>query len=340
LTITGEIYNRVTTDLLQKDVKLPSSTRFTEMSFYNSGKMENKGWELIVNVDAVRSKDFGLTFSHLNISRNRNTVLELPDNMEFERYDFDNENYAHKIVEGNPLGSFYGYRYQGVYQNLEETYARDLNGEVIRDLDGEAVFTRNGDRRVFAGDAKYQDIDGNGVINQYDIVYLGNAMPLFTAGGGVDIHYKRLRLSTFFHRRLGQKVVNKVLVGTESMRGISHQSTAVVGRWRTAGDASMIRSSLYGEVYSSLGSDRFVEDASFVPLKMVSLRYSLPKSLIERFGVTRFDVFATLQDVYTWTKYSGQDPEVSLSSDVYMLSQDNANTPRPRRFALGVNVNF
>lgn len=102
----------------------------------------------------------------------------------------------------------------------------------------------------------------------------------------------------------------------------------------------MIPRALYGEGYNYLGSDRFVEDASFLRLKMISLRYSLPKPLIERFGLTRFDVFATLQDVYTWTKYSGQDPEVSLSSDVYMLSQDNANTPRPKRFALGINVNF
>lgn len=340
LMITGEIYNRLTTDLLQKKVKLPSSTGFSEISFYNSGKMENKGWELIFNVEAVRTEDFGLSFSHLNISRNRNTVLELPDNMEFERYDFDNQNYAHKIVEGNPLGSFYGYRYQGVYQNTEETYARDIEGEVIRDLDGETVFMRNGDRRVFPGDAKYEDIDGNGVINQYDIVYLGNAMPLFMAGGGIDVRYKGFRLSTFFHGRFGQKVVNKVRMSTENMYGKGNQSTAVLGRWRNEGDDSVIPRALYSEGYNYLGSDRFVEDASFVRLKMVSLRYSLPKNLTERFGLTRFDVFATVQDVYTWTKYSGQDPEVSLSGDIYALSQDNANTPRPRRFALGINVNF
>lgn len=340
LTITGELYKRVTTDLLQKDIKLPSSTGFSEMSFYNSGKMENKGWELIMNVEAIRNKDFSLTFSHLNISKNKNTVLELPDNLEFERYDFDNKNYAHRIIEGNPLGSFYGYRYLGVYQNNDDTYARDLNGNVIKDLEGEAIFMRNGDKRVFAGDAKYQDFDGNGVIDQYDIVYLGNAMPLFTAGGGIDVQYKSFRLSTFFHGRFGQKVVNNVRMTTESMFGEANQSTAVLGRWRNEGDATSIPRALYSEGYNFLGSDRYVEDASFVRLKMISLRYSLPKPLIERFGLTRFDVFATLQDVYTWTNYSGQDPEVSLSNNIYMLSQDNANTPRPRRFALGINVNF
>ncbi|PRD54221.1 SusC/RagA family TonB-linked outer membrane protein [Sphingobacterium gobiense] len=340
LMITAEWYDRVTTDLLQKDVKLPSSTGFSEISFYNSGKMQNKGWELIFNVEAIRSKDFGLSFSHVNISRNKNTVLDLPDNLEFERYNFENGNYAHKIVEGNPLGSFYGYRYLGLYQNEEETLARDLNGNLIRNINGETVYMHNGNRRVFAGDARYEDVDGNGVIDQYDIVYLGNAMPLFTAGGGIDIRYKGFRLSTFFHGRFGQKVVNSVRMDTENMRGTSNQSTAVLGRWRNEGDATMIPRALYGEGFNYLGSDRFVEDASFVRLKMISLRYALPKPFIERFGLTRFDVFATLQDVYTWTNYSGQDPEVALSSNVYMLSQDNANTPRPRRFALGINVNF
>src|SRR3546814_1546536 len=99
--ITAEWYKRVTNDLLQKDIKLPSSTGFAEMKFYNSGRMENKGWELILNVDAVRPEDFNLAFN-LNLSRNRNEVLELPDNLQFEAYDFGNGDYAHRIVEGNP----------------------------------------------------------------------------------------------------------------------------------------------------------------------------------------------------------------------------------------------
>ncbi len=339
LQVTAELYNRVTTDLLQKDIELPSSTGFTKMKFYNSGKLANKGWELIFNMQAVRSKDFDLSFN-LNFSKNRNEVLELPDNLQFEQYNFGNGNYAHKIIEGNPVGSFYGYRYLGVYQNTAETFAKDLNGNIIYDLEGEAVVMSNGNRKVYAGDAKYQDIDGNGVINQYDIVYLGNAMPLFTSGGGFNVRYKAFTLTTFLHGRFGQKVVNNVRINTENMFGPSNQSTAVLGRWRNEGDDTNIPRALYGEGYNFLGSDRFVEDASFVRLKMISLKYSLPKKFIERFGINRFDVFTTVQDVFTWTNYSGQDPEVSLGSNIYMLSVDNANTPRPRRFALGVNVNF
>jgi hypothetical protein len=124
------------------------------------------------------------------------------------------------------------------------------------------------------------------------------------------------------------------------MYGNSNQSTAVLRRWRHEGDQTDIPRALYGQGYNYLGSDRFVEDASFVRLKQVSLRYSLPQSFIQRIGVTKFDVFGTIQDLYTWTNYSGQDPEVSLSSNIYMLSRDNANTPRPRTFAFGILANF
>jgi hypothetical protein len=124
------------------------------------------------------------------------------------------------------------------------------------------------------------------------------------------------------------------------MRGTDNQSTAVLSRWRHEGDQTDIPRALYNEGYNTLGSDRFVEDASFVRLKQLSLRYSLPKPFINRFNISRFDVFCTMQDLFTWTNYSGQDPEVSLSSNVYMLSEDKASTPRPRRFAFGILANF
>ncbi|GGH06108.1 SusC/RagA family TonB-linked outer membrane protein [Sphingobacterium alkalisoli] len=339
LHIMAEWYSRLTSDLLQKDVKLPSSTGFATMKFYNSGEMVNKGWELVFRGDLIRAKDFTLSAT-LNFSRNQNEVLELPENLQFENYNFENGKYAHKIIAGNPLGSFYGYKYLGVYQNEEETLARDLDNNTIYDLMGEPIYTQNGNRKVYPGDAKYQDMDGNGVIDQYDIVYLGNAMPLFTSGGGIDVRYKAFTLNTFLHARLGQKVVNSVRISNESMRGTNNQSAAVLRRWRHEGDDTEIPRALYNEGYNTLGSDRFVEDASFVRLKMVSVRYSLPKSIISRFNISRFDVFATGQDLFTWTNYSGQDPEVGLSSDIFMLSEDGASTPRPRRFAFGIIANF
>lgn len=341
LFVTMERYDRRTSDVLHKDVRIPGSTGFSQLAWFNSGELYNRGWELIVNYDVIRKSDWGLQMM-LNFSRNQNEVVELPENMQFENYVFDNKRYAHRIVEGNPVGSFYGYRYLGVYQNQDETYARDLNGNLIYNLNGEPVFmTYNNQRQAYPGDARYADINGDGVIDQYDIVYLGNAMPLFTGGLSLTLRYKGFTLSSFFHGRFGNKVVNEARMNTEDMRGTSNQSQAVLRRWRHEGDQTDIPRALFGEGYNILGSDRFVEDASFVRLRNLSLRYSLPKPFLQRFNIQRFDVFMTIQDLITWTNYTGMDPEVSLRpNDVYMLSRDNASTPRPRRYAVGLMFDF
>ncbi len=343
LNLTVDVYNKVTTDLLQKDINLPSSTGFGKVKYFNSGSMSNKGWEVLLNYDLIQKVNTGGEFGaslNFNISKNVNEIVELPENLEFEQYEFDNGKYAHRVIEGNPLGSFYGYRYLGVYQNVKETFARDGEGELMTDIIGEQVYIRNGFEKVFPGDAKYEDVNNDGVINQYDIVYLGNAMPLMTGGGGFNLMFRNWTLSTFFHARYGQKVINQARMNTESMRGSGNQSYAVLKRWRHEGDDTDIPRALYSRGFNYLGSDRFMEDGSFIRLKTVSLKYSVPASLLKQYGIGNLDFWATGYDLHTWTNYSGQDPEVSLSPNVYMLSVDNASTPRPRRFAVGFTMNF
>lgn len=339
LRITAEAYNKVTTDLLQKDIDIPSTTGYSSVKWYNSGTMTNRGYEFIAAYDIIKSKDLGFTVD-FNVSRNVNEVNQLPDNKQFENYSFENGKFAHKIVEGNPIGSFYGYRCLGVYQNTDETYARDLDGNIINDIADEPVVITNGFYPVYPGDAKYQDVNGDGVIDKYDIVYIGNAMPLFTGGASLSLRYKNFTLSSFFHGRYGNKVVNQTRINNENMRSASNQSTAVLKRWRHEGDDTMIPRALYGRGYNYLGSDRFVEDGSFIRLKTLSLKYSVPKKLIQKWGVDRLDLWMTAYDLFTWTNYTGQDPEVSLSSNIYMLSVDNSSTPKAKRYALGITLNF
>ncbi len=342
LNMTFDLYEKVTTDMLQKSVGLPTSSGFTKTNWYNSGSMSNKGWEFRVDYNVIKKKDFSLTTT-MNVSRNRNEILELPDNLTDYKYDFGNGEYAYKVIEGNPLGSFYGYKYLGVYQNESETYARDTDGNLITDINGEPVIMSNGGETVYAGDAKYKDMNGDGIINRYDIVYLGNSNPLFNGGGGFTVKYKGWSLNTFFHGRAGQKVVNQMRIKTENMYGTSNQSTAVLRRWRHEGDDTEIPRALYGKGYNYLGSDRFVEDASFLRLKNLTLKYSFSKEVLHKLKLNKLDVYVTGYDLYTWTKYTGQDPEVSLSSDdgvAYLIAKDNASTPRARRFSLGINLGF
>ncbi|MBN2164699.1 MAG: SusC/RagA family TonB-linked outer membrane protein [Marinilabiliaceae bacterium] len=342
LRITGEVYYKLTTDLLQKEVAIPSTVGYknNEVAWYNSGSMSNRGFEVIVGYDIIKKKDWSFT-TDINISKNINKVIELPDNMNFTSFELKNGEYAHKIIEGNPLGSFYGFRCLGVYQNIDETYARDLDGDIIYNMAGEPVIMQNGTYQAYPGDAKYEDINGDGVIDIYDIVYIGNAMPLLTGGVGFTLKYKNISLSSFFHGRYGFKIVNATRMSNESMIGTGNQSTSTLKRWRREGDNTIIPRALYGRGNNYLGSDRFVEDGSFIRLKTLSLKYSLPKKIIKEWGIDRLDLWVTGYDLFTWTKYTGQDPEVSLSSSSpYMLSVDKSNTPKAKRYAIGLTMNF
>ena len=338
LSFTFDYYDKQTSDMLLKNTKLPVSTGYSQVKYINSGKMSNKGVEMRFEYQVFRNKIWTISVN-ANVSRNINKVKELPSTWVMDNYSFGNGNYALRIVENAPVGSFYGYRYLGVYQNAEQTYARDAAGNVMYDWQGNVITMKNGTVQAYPGDAIYEDINHDGVINENDIVYLGNSNPKFFGGGGFQVRWKDLTLTTFFYGRYGQKVINGARISLENMYGKNNQSTAVLHRWRAEGDATDIPRALYGMGYNYLGSDRFVEDASFLRLKTLSLSYNVPKKWLKHLGITKLNVFATGYDLFTWTKYKGQDPEVSMPSATSLV-RDNATTPVSRRFALGINLDF
>ncbi|MCC8174641.1 MAG: SusC/RagA family TonB-linked outer membrane protein, partial [Odoribacter sp.] len=339
LTFTFDWYTKKTVDLLQANYGIPTSTGYSSIKYYNSGKMTNEGLEFRANYEVFKNKDWRVTVN-ANISRNVNKVKELPANMVEEGYSFSNGNYATRVIAGDPVGSFYGYRYQGVYQNKEDTYARDANGNIMTNISGDRIIMKNNDVVVYPGDAKYADINNDGVINEYDIVYLGNGMPFLTSGGGFSIKYKDLTLTTSFHGHFGQKVINRARMNAESMYSKGNQSTAVLRRWRAEGDDTDIPRALYNYGYNYLGSDRFVEKCSYLRLKTLTLNYNIPKKVLQGIGIQRVSVFFTGYNLLTWTNYTGQDPEVSLPGSARALVTDSSQTPVARRYALGLNINF
>ena len=207
----------------------------------------------------------------------------------------------------------------------------------MKDLDGQPIVMRNGTAIVCPGDAIYEDINHDGVINQYDIVYLGNAQPRFYGGAGLTVSWKQLKLTANFYGRYGMKVINQARMDNEAMYNADNQSTAVLRRWRNEGDQTDIPRALYNQGYNYLGSDRFVEDASYLRLKSLSLTYRLPKTITQRLRMNTVDVYVTGYNLFTWTKYTGQDPEVKPSST---LTKDTAMTPASIQFTCGVNLNF
>ncbi len=339
LNFTFDWYNKKTVDLLQKNVALPGSTGTSKISYYNSGSIRNTGVEARVDYKIYQTKEWQVSVN-ANASRNVNEIMELPSNLNQESYTFKNGEYAQRLETGVPVGSFYGYQYEGVYQNKEATYARDAQGSVMKDVNGTPIVMQNGKISTFAGDAKYKDINHDGVINEYDIVYVGNSVPNFIFGGGFGVTYKSVSMRAFFQGRLGQKVINKAQMNAESMYGRDNQSTATLSRWRNEGDQTDMPRALYNYGYNYLGSDRFVNDASFVRLKTLTMNYQMPKVLISKMGLNNLNFFITGYDLFTWTKYKGQDPEVKMPTATNALVFDESGTPVSKRFSIGVNLQF
>lgn len=339
LKVTVDYYQQYTSDMLQRNFSIPSTTGYSNISYYNSGKSTNRGWEFRTDGILFRNNDWIVT-GYMNLARNRNEITELPKNMVQENYTLANGAYAFRIEQGRPIGSFFGYRYLGVYQNKDATYARDVDGNIMNDLKGNPIIMKNGTYVVYPGDAKYEDINHDGVINEYDIVYLGNSQPMVTGGAGLSIKYKQVTLSASLHGRFGQSIVNSARMNNEAMYNGSNQSKAVLHRWRNEGDDTDIPRALYNYGLNYLGSDRFVEDASFLRLKTVTVTYDFPKSITDRLGVNKLGLFATAYNLFTWTNYTGQDPEVNIPGNATSLAQDSATTPVSKRFAVGLNLNF
>lgn len=339
LRFTFDYYQKYVEDLLQTNMEIPSTTGYGSIKYFNSGKLNNKGFEFRTDAILFEKNDWRIS-TYINLSRNINEVTELPINMAQEIYSFGNSNYAIRVEEGRPLGSFYGYRYKGVYQNADATYARDKEGNVMNDVSGTPIVMKNGDSYVCPGDAIYEDINHDGVINEYDIVYLGNYMPVLTGGAGLTIKWKQFSLTGFFHGRFGQKIINSARMANESMYNSNNQSTATLKRWKNEGDDTDIPRALFGEGYNFLGSDRFVEDASYVRLKTLSLSYAVPRSFCSRFGINGMSVYVTGYNLFTWTDYTGQDPEVSIPDKANKLAMDGANTPCSKQFSCGINLSF
>ena len=356
-----EVYKQKKTDLLMNNRALPSSSGFASLAYQNVGSMENVGWEFNLNGNRIIKAgkfafDFNITFAN-----NRNKLTEMDETVLASlNGDFDRRNgsYLSRVELNRPLGGIYGFRYKGVYQysKYSETeipgvsgpnapVARDANGNVILDNYGRTksmMFCYQGvvdeDRTFHGGDAIYEDVNHDGQINELDIVYLGSSLPKFTGGFGFKLHWGRLTWNNQFNFRYGNKIINKARMNAENMYSNNNQSRAVLWRWRVEGDIAPIPRALYNYGYNWLGSDRFVENGSFIRLNYTQLSYALSPKTLKKFGLSQVSLYVSANNLFVLTKYSGADPEVGYGG--YGVVTDNAQTPRARSFTGGITVSF
>ncbi|MFY9151975.1 MAG: SusC/RagA family TonB-linked outer membrane protein [Prolixibacteraceae bacterium] len=343
LNIEFDYYRKKTLNLYLENSGIPDQTGFGSLN-RNEGEMENRGMEFMVDYQIIKKRDFTLSFN-LNFSRNQNVVLSLPDNYSLDIGNMlENGNYKISIKPGEAMGGFFGYRYLGVYSSDADAVVRDVNGDPIYGLNKEVplqMIMGGTSGYVFeGGDAKYDDINHDGKIDELDLVYLGDLNPKFMGGSGFKVQYKSFILNTFFYFKVGQKIINQTRMDTEKMYNFDNQSKATNYRWRREGDITDMPRALYNKGYNWLGSDRFVEDGSYIRLKSLSLSYLVKPELCKKLKVSDLKFYATAYNLYTWTKYSGQDPDVAPPNRPDVLPKDYSRTPPSKKIMLGVNVTF
>jgi TonB-linked SusC/RagA family outer membrane protein len=367
----ADVYYKETKNLLML-ASLPayagtSGSGASSRPWVNIGSLQNKGLELTLNTVNIENRDFRWN-SNFIYSMNRNKVLSINTQTGTDSRTVDSSNYGvndnpvinHTVV-GQPIGQFYGYQVIGRYETATDFYYKNAAGEVVRTpvMSNLPIDEESG---LWIGDFIYKDNNGDGKIDEEDRAFIGNPEPKFTYGIGNTFTYKNWDLTVFLSGSYGNDVVNYARRFLENpRRNISNLFTKATryahlelidpdgpNDFRNvrivSGDWDMPRISP-GQQSSNSNyafSDRYVEDGSYLRIQNISLGYTLPRQWLSKVGVQNLKVYANLQNVYTFTKYSGYDPEVGISySDGNQLTGiDNGRYPSPRIYTFGINLTF
>ena len=287
----------------------------------NAGTVRNSGLELAFTYNDKIGED--LTFSaNYNITFLKNEVLEVNNGTGFlEGGGFGLGQPISRMQTGRPIGYFYGYVTDGIFQNQAEV---DAHPSQI-DLGAEAA----------PGDLRYKDINGDGVIDVNDRTQVGSPIPKATMGFNMQVNYKNFDFNAYFFASVGNDMVRNY----ERTLSDANRLDYVLDRWTGEGTSNSVPRVTTGATANNVFSDYFVEDASFVRLQNVQLGYSLPKSLLDKVKISKLRLYGSVTNLFTLTKYKGYDPSASNGSPIGG-GIDNGFYPLPRIVMLGLNLNF
>lgn len=344
LYIEAEVYDKITTDILFEKYEIPSTSGFTQLRYFNGGELSNRGWEIMTDVKAVDTENLRLSFN-FNASRNVNSFTKLPENFNTERStSIGNGQYPLIVTEGEPIGSFYGFRYLGVWASDEDVVARDADGNILLDGYGNPItLTYNNSYRFQGGDPIYADLNHDGNIDLNDVEKIGDSNPDFIGGFGANLRFWSFNFAMNFHYRVGFDIINQVAIQTEGMNNRNNQSKAVLSRWRVQGqnEPGLLPKAYMNHPANNLGSDRYVERGDFMRLNNVKIGYQFSRALCDKLGIRKADITISARRLFTITGYSGQDPEVGQdASDPFWIGVDKATTPPPRILTMSLAVGF
>lgn len=370
LNLTVDAYYKKSDDMLMS-MQLPSymGTQGNGSSKLNApkgnyGSIENKGLEITLDAHPVQLKNFSWD-SNFQISFNKNKLLSLSDTENATLVGYGQWGDVVCVSEiGKPLYNFYGYKVEGVYKDLDDIQ----NSAKPAKYPSDGVFSRG--NTVWVGDIKYKDVDENGVIDERDRTDIGSPLPKFTFGWTNTFRYKNLDLSIFLNGSYGNKVMNyNSLTLTHMNSTWTNQLQSVVSKrarlepidptivyadgskWFDHIDNVRVKNPGTKIPHTSINdpndndriSDRYVEDGSFLRIKNITLGYTFPKALLNKAKIENLRVYVNIQNLYTFTKYTGYDPEVGAStqdSTGLTYGLDNGRYPSPAMYSFGLNITF
>lgn len=370
LNLTVDAYYKRSDDMLMS-MQLPSymgtqgnGSSKLQAPKGNYGSIENKGIEITLDAHPVQLKNFSWD-SNFQISFNKNKLLSLSDTENATLVGYGQWGDVVCVSEiGKPLYNFYGYKVEGVYKDLDDIQ----NSAKPAKYPSDGVFSRG--NTVWVGDIKYKDVDENGIIDERDRTDLGSPLPKFTFGWTNTFRYRNLDLSIFLNGSYGNKVMNyNSLTLTHMNSTWTNQLQSVVSKrarlepidptivyadgskWFDHIDNVRVKNPGTKIPHSSINdpndndriSDRYVEDGSFLRIKNITLGYTFPKALLNKAKIENLRVYVNIQNLYTFTKYTGYDPEVGAStqdSSGLTYGLDNGRYPSPAMYSFGLNITF
>jgi TonB-linked SusC/RagA family outer membrane protein len=337
LTLTADYYKKVTSNLLL-NAALPPTTGYNA-AYKNIGKTSNEGFEIGFSSINIDKPDF-VWSSSFNIAFNKSKVIALSQNQEsitsaisWDQWYASVPLYITKI--GQPLGQMYGYISDGVYQYSD--FDRLANGGYL--LKDNVPTNGNTRSAIQPGDAKYKDLNGDGIVNDYDRTVIGRGFPVHIGGFSNNFRYKNFDLNIFFQWSYGNDIVNANRLNFEiGNKTYLNQYQSFQARWTPDNtNTTMPRAGgQYGYVYST----RIIEDGSYLRLKTAALGYNLPVKVLNKVKIKSCRFYVAAQNILTWTKYTGSDPEVSISYSPLTPGFDYSAYPRARTFTAGLNVSL
>ena len=377
ISITMDWYKKESKDML---MELQTPTYMGTQGNWNSkidapwgnyGHIRNTGFELTIKARPFQTKDFTWE-TELQTSWNKNKLVALDGTAQAAIFGYGQwGDIVSKSVVGESLFNFYGYETDGVYKDWEDLQ-NSPKPVWSTPSDGKYVRTST----VYVGDIKFKDQNGDGVIDENDRTDLGSPFPKMTFGFNNTFTWKNFDLNIFINGSVGNKVLNYNSIALTSMKSAwSNQLTDVNDRARlvpidpdkdySAGVTTvggLVVTNWYDDVTNvkvenagtdtpraiigdpndnDIMSDRYIEDGSYLRIKNISLGYTFPKKLIKRFKIENLRVYANIQNLYTFTKYSGYDPEVGASTqNVNVYGCDNGRYPSPTTYSFGLNLSF